>query len=686
MTGSGRPRVSPNARRLIDCACALADAASRQRCGLNHYLQAVMQADEHLLCSVTGGSMSQLPKERLRSMAAKKPGRFLSVAALLRDALEMAQARGADTVWDVDVVAAVLRRAGIYGGPLPVPSEKSPGHALPFELPTKLLDIADGSEEEESGGDRAHTGSESGSAHTDGRREKTSALDEFGRDVTAEAVAGKLAPMVGRDAEVQACIEVLCRVSKRNPVLIGPAGVGKTAIVEGLALRVARGEVPLVLAGSRVVEIRMTSVVAKLAPGVLEDRINRILIEASHGDTILFIDELHMVLGGGQTVRDVSQMLKPALARGDVAVVGATTDDEYRRIVEQDAALERRFQPVIVPEMDRATALDVLKAHRDRLQALRGVALADDILDWLVGFADDYMHNRHFPDKALDMLDQCIAHAVFEGKSELDRETAESVAQRLVGMPLGIGDRLVRLEEQLTATAILSDDDMRALIDRLRVTMGGHDFDPARPNATILLTGLAADRADLLAAICSEALYGSAQRVVSIDFAGLQAGDDSALTQLLGMPYGYVGADLNKGAVQVLNSQPWTSVVLRNVDLCDRLFRTIVANALVRGYFVDAHSVKQYLSDAVVFLTASEIEAKGGRLGFVADDTGTQQDIRGRLERLLGKAVTSQCQIVSQTGPAEMAARGWFTQIALPALNAALRPFGAGSSSGTTRP
>ena len=136
------------------------------------------------------------------------------------------------------------------------------------------------------------------------------------------------------------------------------------------------------------------------------------------------------------------------------------------------------------------------------------------------------------------------------------------------------------------------------------------------------------------------------------------------------MPYGYVGADLNKGAVQVLNSQPWTSVILRGIDLCDRLFRSIVADALLKGYFVDAHGVKQYLSDAVVFLTAGETEEKRARPGFVTAAAGEQrEDTRGHPEKLLGKGVTSQCQIVTQTGPADLAARGWLTQVALPALN-----------------
>ncbi len=632
MTIAELPPLAPSARRLIERACELAGSADGRHCGVNHYLRAILEQNPELLLRATLGEFAELPEERLKQIAAGEPGVVIPVHRVVRAALEVARERGSDSVWGVDLVTAVLRHAGIH----------------------------DGAEPE---GLKAHDEAPAG------QRRKTPALDKFGRDVTAEAAAGRLASLVGRDEEIQTCIEVLCRVFKRNPVLLGAAGVGKTAIVEGLAQRIVAGDVPGMLADTRVVEIRMTSVLAELSAGALEARIGRILHEAADEGAVLFIDEMHTILGGGQAIRNISEMLKPALARGKVALIGATTDDEYRRVVEQDSALERRFQPVLVPEMDRAAALRVLQSHRDRLQQLRGVALGDEILDWLVGFTDDFMHNRHFPDKALDMLEQCIAHAVVCGRTELDRETAEAVAQRLVGMPLDFKARLTRLGDQLAATALISESDAEALFDRLRLAMGGHDFEPARPNAVVLLAGRAATRADLLAAVCAEALYGSSQRVVSIDVTGFRASDGSAFVRLLGMPYGYVGAHLNQGAVQMLNAQPWTTLIIRGIDLCDGVFRSIVTDALRKGYFVDAHGVKQYLSDAVVFLVAGETEARGVRPGFAPQDAeDSSRDERRRFEELLGKSMMSQCQIITQTGPVEQATRGWLTAIALPSL------------------
>ena len=673
MTGRPGPvSLAPSARRILDLACALAGDDTGRRCGVDHYLEAILQIDESLVGSVTGGELEKLPDEMLHAIAARDAGRRLAVEVLVTRAWEAASRRGSAAVWDIDVAAAVLQQAGIWRDPAAPPDEweLEERRALLCRLCGLLEHLAGEPDEEDADGSLTEAETEDLWSQFSGLM--APALTEYGRDLTLDAAKGRLAPVVGRDAEVQACIEVLCRVTKRNPVLLGPAGVGKTAIVEGLAQRIAGNDVPAPLVGTRIIELLLTQLVSKSGSSFPEERVNDVLSEARSTRAILFIDELHTVLGSGQSYRDISQFLKPALARGDVAVIGATTDEEYARIADQDAALERRFTPVTVGEMDRRAALRVLQAHRDRLQELRQVALSDDVLDWLVDFAHDYMRNRHFPDKALDLLEQCIAHAVVSGRGELDRETAETVAQQLVGMPLDASTRLSRLADKLTVAAILTDADRLAMLDKLRVTIGGHDFEPARPNAAVLLVGGAAGRADLLAALCADALYGSSQRVVSIDLAGLVSGDNAAYSQLFGIPYGYVGADLNKGAVQVLNNQPWTAVILRNVDLCDQLFRGFVADALACGYFVDAHRAKQYLSDAVVFVTAGETDPKGSAgVGFVGgDSSGSAADLRRRLEKLLGKGLVSQCQIVAETGSPVAAARGWLTLLALPALEA----------------
>jgi ATP-dependent Clp protease ATP-binding subunit ClpC len=221
---------------------------------------------------------------------------------------------------------------------------------------------------------------------------------------------------VARDEELASVIETLCRRTKRNPMLIGPAGVGKTAVVEGLAQRIMADQVPAMLCGVRVISLSTSSLTSGTGiVGSLEERMKSLLAEASQDGIILFIDEIHTVVGagsGGQSLNDLANMLKPALARGDIACVAATTDEEYRRYIEKDTALERRFQPISIqkPTVDRVYL--ILQAVRDELSALRQVVVADNILRWIIEFSSQYLRNRHFLDKSIDLLEQCVAYSL----------------------------------------------------------------------------------------------------------------------------------------------------------------------------------------------------------------------------------------------------------------------------------
>ena len=293
------------------------------------------------------------------------------------------------------------------------------------------------------------------------RQEKSSTptLDEFGRDITADIVSGKIDPAAGREKELRRLITVLGRRQKNNPVLIGAPGVGKTAIVEGLAKRIQVGNVPTVLKGKRIVSLNIGGIVAgAMFRGQFEQRIKMILEELRNSpDTIVFIDELHTVVGAGAADGAVgaSDMLKPALARGEIHCIGATTLDEYRQNIEKDAALERRFQPIIVNEPSLEEAVDMLKIVRSQYEAYHGVNITDAAINAAVKLSDRYINDRYLPDKAIDVMD--------EASSALRLEASE----KGIASPTLIVDlekQLVDIQTRKEVAANVEDYEQAALL------------------------------------------------------------------------------------------------------------------------------------------------------------------------------------------------------------------------------
>ncbi|MCA1217053.1 ATP-dependent Clp protease ATP-binding subunit, partial [Streptomyces sp. 8L] len=299
----------------------------------------------------------------------------------------------------------------------------------------------------------------------------TPTLDRYGNDLTAMAAQGRIDPVIGRDHEIEQTIEILSRRGKNNPVLIGEAGVGKTAIVEGLAQRVAAGDVPDILVGRRVVALDLTGVVAGTRyRGDFEERLNNIVSEIrDHTDElIVFIDELHTVVGAGGGGEggsmDASNILKPALARGELHVIGATTLDEYRRSIEKDAALARRFQPVLVPEPTPADAVQILRGLRDPYEAHHQVRYTDEALLAAVELSDRYLTDRYLPDKAIDLMDQAGARVRLRTRTkgadvralereveQLTRDKDQAVAAEQYERGAELRDRIGELGERIAA-------------------------------------------------------------------------------------------------------------------------------------------------------------------------------------------------------------------------------------------
>ena len=272
---------------------------------------------------------------------------------------------------------------------------------------------------------------ESGKKGKNGKS-KTPTLDEFGRDLTAEAKAGKIDPVIGREEEIQRVIQILSRRTKNNPCLIGEPGVGKTAIAEGLALKIVREEVPELLTGKKIVALDLTSMVAGTKyRGDFEERIKKAMDEVRNAkDVILFIDEVHTIMGAGaaEGATDAANILKPSLARGEIQVIGATTIDEYRKNIEKDAALERRFQPVTVGEPTEEETIEILKGLRDKYEAHHKVKISDDAIINAVKMSSRYIADRFLPDKAIDLIDEAAsrvrlkAYTVPDNLKEMEKE------------------------------------------------------------------------------------------------------------------------------------------------------------------------------------------------------------------------------------------------------------------------
>lgn len=264
----------------------------------------------------------------------------------------------------------------------------------------------------------AGEGNTSNNKTSNSANNSTPALNQFGRDLTLMAAEGKLDPVIGRDSETQRVLEILCRRTKNNPCLIGDPGVGKTAIAEGLAQRIVSGNIPEILKDKRVITLDISSMVAgSKYRGEFEERLKRVMTEIRNsGNVILFIDEIHTIIGAGgaEGAIDASNILKPSLARGEIQCIGATTIDEYRKYIEKDSALERRFQPVTVGEPSKEEAVLILRGLRDKYEAHHRVKITDDALEAAVNLSDRYITDRYLPDKAIDLIDEAGAKVRIE--------------------------------------------------------------------------------------------------------------------------------------------------------------------------------------------------------------------------------------------------------------------------------
>ncbi|MGW0188313.1 ATP-dependent Clp protease ATP-binding subunit [Streptomyces sp. NPDC003362] len=505
------------------------------------------------------------------------------------------------------------------------------------------------------------------------RQTGTPTLDKYGRDLTDQARRGRIDPVIGRDDEIEQTIEVLSRRGKNNPVLIGDAGVGKTAIVEGLAQRIAEADVPDVLLGRRVVALDLTGVVAGTRyRGDFEERMNNIVEEIrTHSDQlIIFIDELHTVVGAGGGGEggsmDAGNILKPALARGELHIVGATTLEEYRRI-EKDAALARRFQPILVPEPTTEDALEILRGLRDRYEAHHQVRYSDEALVAAVELSDRYLTDRRLPDKAIDLIDQAGARVRLRARTKgtdvramereaeqlaLDKDqavadeqyeeamrlrdriteikqriteaagdgeadegqhlevTAEAIAEvvsRLTGIPVSRlteeeKDRLLGLEEHLRERVVGQEEAVRVVSDAVLRSRAGLSS-PDRPIGSFLFLGPTGVGKTELARALAEALFGSEDRMVRLDMSEYQ--ERHTVSRLVGAPPGYVGHEEAGQLTEVVRRHPYSLLLLDEVEKAHPDVFNILLQVLDDGRLTDSQGRTVDFTNTVIVMTSN---------------------------------------------------------------------------------
>ena len=471
-------------------------------------------------------------------------------------------------------------------------------------------------------------------------------LAKYTRHLTDPVAAEKFDPLIGRETELRRVLQILLRRTKNNPVLIGEAGVGKTAIVEGIAKRILEGRVPPVLRSRVLLAVDLTGMLAGAKyRGDFEERLKACMDEAA-GDPqiVLFIDELHMITGAGaaEGAIDAANILKPRLARGELQLIGATTEDEYRRLIAKDAALDRRFQPVRIAEPSPTLAAEMIAGLRSRYERYHGLEIGADAIDAAVRYSVRYLHDRALPDKALDLIDEACAAARLSHSAEAETasewgdpgctavhatEIAEIVAAK-TGVPVcqvsaAEADALLHLETRLQESVIGQDEAVHSVANAIRRARSGLRGG-GRPVGAFLFLGSTGVGKTMLAQKISELLFGG--NLIRIDMSEYM--ERHAVSRLTGAPPGYVGYEESVSLAERVRRQPYSVLLFDEMEKAHPDVLSLLLQILEDGTLTDGQGHRAYFSETLVILTSNLCAEtlQGGVLGFQnppgADDAG----------------------------------------------------------------
>ena len=521
---------------------------------------------------------------------------------------------------------------------------------------------------------RTILGSSDSSSHSGEDRKDNSSLGEladFSTDLNESAKQGKIDPVIGRDKEIARVIQILSRRTKNNPVLIGEPGVGKTAIAEGLAQRIVNGNVPEILRNKRIISLSISSMLAGAKyRGEFEERLKKAIDEVQkHDDMIIFIDEIHTLVGAGATegAMDAANILKPALARGEFQVVGATTLDEYKKHIEKDAALERRFQPVLVGEPSEEDALEILKGLRDRYEAFHKAKITDEALEAAVSLSSRYITDRFLPDKAIDVVDEAASKVrmkVFSAApdvkaletqlADVKKEKEAAVTAQEFEKAAEMRDEEKRIEKEINdkkkaakensdAKLVVTDEDIASVVaqwtgipvskiaqeesesllhleEELHKRVIGQDEavvavskavrraraglkDPKRPIGSFLFLGPTGVGKTELARALAVALFGDETAMIRLDMSEYM--EKHTVSRLVGAPPGYVGYEEGGQLTDAVRRKPYSVILLDEVEKAHADFFNILLQVLDDGRLTDSQGRTVDFRNTVIIMTSN---------------------------------------------------------------------------------
>ena len=479
----------------------------------------------------------------------------------------------------------------------------------------------------------------------------TPALDKYGRDLTAQARNGELDPVVGRQAEIERVVQILSRRKKNNPILIGEPGVGKSAIVEGLALRIESGEAAT-LAGKRIVSLDIASMVAGTTyRGQFEERMKSVINELhKHPEIILFVDEIHTIMGAGnaQGSLDAANILKPALARGEVQCIGATTITEYRKSIEKDGALERRFQKVMVQPTSAEETYAVLTRISEVYGAFHHVQYTEEALHACVKLTDRYITDRFFPDKAIDAMDEAGAWKGSQVKKQEGDETMVKVTEadvafvvsRMSGVPVqrvaqAEGEQLRQMSEVIKQRVIGQDKAIDTIVKAIqRSRMGLRN--PNKPIGTFFLLGPTGVGKTHLAQCLAEEMFGNRDAIVRFDMS--EYIEKHTVSLLVGAPPGYVAHEEGGKLTEAVRRKPYSIVLFDEIEKAHADIFNILLQVMDEGRLTDRQGRVVDFRNTIIIMTSNvgtrQLNEFGAGIGFNADEIDEKQS-----EYMLTKAL-----------------------------------------------